>query len=449
MTDGAVQCRVSISEWRCVSLDAHPGDGPEKQEWPLSLDVPQLLEKGWRPTPFHQFVIKIHSRCNLACKYCYMYEMADQGWRRQPRLMSPDIIDFVADRIAEHAHANGLRKVELILHGGEPLLAGISGVRHAVTAVRAAAGREVTVKPSLQTNGVLLNTEFLELFQELGVRVSVSLDGDQEGHDRNRLGNDGRGSHERVVAGLERLIEPRYRHLFSGLLSAIDLRNDPVTTYEALLEFRPPVMDFLLPHGTWDSPPPGHSPESRPYGEWLITVFDRWYGAPVRETRVRLFDEILRMLLGRPSRNEAVGLSPVAIAVVETDGSIEQVDTLKVAYDGATQTPLHIRHDSFDAALMLPAIAARQIGRRALSQECSRCEVAEVCGGGLYPHRYRSGTGFANPSVYCADLFRLITHIDQVVRRDVAVIREQSRRRRIEEAEGMQPGYGDHPEAGR
>jgi uncharacterized protein len=29
----------------------------------------------------------------------------------------------------------------------------------------------------------------------------------------------------------------------------------------------------------------------------------------------------------------------------------------------------------------------------------------------LYAHRYRSGTGFANPSVYCPDLIRLIGHI--------------------------------------
>ena len=35
----------------------------------------------------------------------------------------------------------------------------------------------------------------------------------------------------------------------------------------------------------------------------------------------------------------------------------------------------------------------------------------EICGGGLYPHRYRHGEGFRNPSVYCDDLMRLITHV--------------------------------------
>jgi uncharacterized protein len=52
-----------------------------------------------------------------------------------------------------------------------------------------------------------------------------------------------------------------------------------------------------------------------------------------------------------------------------------------------------------------------------------------VCGAGLYPHRYRPGTGFANPSVYCRDLFRLIKHVQHAVSDDLAAVRERRRRR--------------------
>jgi uncharacterized protein len=37
--------------------------------------------------------------------------------------------------------------------------------------------------------------------------------------------------------------------------------------------------------------------------------------------------------------------------------------------------------------------------------------VVAVCGGGNYAHRYRADVGFRNPSVYCADLYRLIRHV--------------------------------------
>jgi uncharacterized protein len=409
-----------------ISVAIGVGHPAPALEWPETINVRTLLEQGWRPTPFREFVVKIHSRCNLACDYCYMYEMADQGWRQQPRRMPRPIVDAVARRIAEHARANLLPKVEVTLHGGEPLLAGVEHLRYAVSTIRAAAGPDVQVDFNVQTNGVLLDPVFLDLFDGLDISVGVSMDGDEGGHDLHRRRADGRGSYQAVRAGLDLLTSPRYRHLFGGLLSTIDLRNDPVTTYEALLDFDPPGMNFLLPHGNWDSPPPERRADSAtPYGDWLVAVFDRWYGAKVQETRVRLFNEIIRLLLGRPSHSEAVGLSPVALIVVETNGQIEQVDTLKSAFEGATGTALHVSRDPFDTALMLPSIAARQIGHRALAQECRSCPVQRICGGGLYPHRYHSGSGFLNPSVYCHDLLRLITHIQTTLTRDVAALRAQ------------------------
>lgn len=391
-------------------------------EWPGTLDLTALRAEGWRPTPFRQFILKIHSRCNLACDYCYVYEMADQGWREQPRRMSREVVDATARRIGEHVRAHGLTDIEVILHGGEPLLAGPDLIRHAVTAVRQEVGARARVSVGLQTNGVLLDEPFLSLFDELDVRVSVSIDGDERGHDRHRLHADGRGSHARTAAGLRRLTAEPYRHLFTGLLATIDLANPPVETYEALLEFRPPAIDFLLPHGNWDTPPPGRVPDSldAPYGEWLTAVFDRWTSAPRRETRVRLFRDIIALSLDRPSASEAVGLSPAAMVVIETDGTIEQVDTLKSAYEGAAATGLHVGRDGFDVALALPSTAARQIGLDALSATCRACPVGEICGGGQYVHRYRTGSGFRNPSVYCRDLFRLASHVRDAVARDVA-----------------------------
>lgn len=133
-----------------------------------------------------------------------------------------------------------------------------------------------------------------------------------------------------------------------------------------------------------------------------------------------MFAEIMHMLLGGASATEAVGLSPVAVLVIETDGTIEGEDVLKSAYPGAPATGLHISRDSFDQALLLPSVAARQIGARALCDVCRSCPVHQVCGGGLYAHRYRSGTGFANPSVYSPDLFRLISHIRDTLVADLA-----------------------------
>ena len=392
--------------------------GPELTlEWPAGLDVSALRTGGWHPLPFREFIIKVHSRCDLACDYCYMYEMADQSWRGQPRAMPSEIVELTAQRIGDHARAHSLDRITLILHGGEPLLAGRDLIRHLVTATRLAAGPRTAVDAAVQTNGVGLSDAYLKLFGELGVRVGISIDGDARAHDRHRRFASGRGSYQAVTAAIERL--RKFPDLYSGLLATIDLRNDPVRTYEALADFEPPRIDFLLPHGTWTTPPAGRLPgqADTPYADWLIAVFDHWYPRP--RTHVRLLEEIMQLLLGGTSVSEVVGLAPARMVVIETDGSIAQEDTLRVAFDGAPDTGLHVSRDSLDAALGLPEIAARQIGVRGLSAECRACPIHRVCGGGLYSHRYREGTGFANPSVYCPDLMALIGHIRDRMAADI------------------------------
>ena len=392
-------------------------DGPEG-EWPATLDVGALRATGWTPAPFREFIVKIHSRCNLACDYCYMYEMADQSWRDQPRRMSPELVEATANRIGEHARAHELGSISLVLHGGEPLLAGPDPIASLVGAVRREVGPRIRADVSIQTNAVRLDEPYLRLFDELEVKVGVSLDGAEEDNNRHRRFRNGEGSYAAVVRGIGRLTQPRYRHLFSGLLSTLDLRSDPIRTLSSLAEFEPPRLDFLLPHGTWRDPPPGRGPneEETPYADWLITVFDHLWRVP--GPRVRLFQEIVRLLLGKTSASEMVGLSPSRLVVIETDGAIEQGDVLKVAYVGATQTGLHVLDDPLDRALELPGVIARQMEELALSGRCQTCPIRDVCGGGLYAHRYQPGRGFAGPSVYCPDLFKLIGHIGDTMRMD-------------------------------
>jgi uncharacterized protein len=273
----------------------------------------------------------------------------------------------------------------------------------------------------VQTNGVLLTEKMLDVLLAHDVGVGVSLDGDRAAHDRHRRYANGNGSHSSVARALM-LLDGPYRSLYRGLLCTVDLENDPLRTYEALLEFNPPAIDFLLPHGNWSTPPPSRpadAPDHAAYADWLIAVFDRWYGAERQETRVRFFEEILNVLLGGASHSESIGLSPVAMIVIDTDGTMQQVDTLKTAFPGAPETGLTVFDHSFDVALRHPAVVARQVGVAALSEACQSCRIGEVCGGGNYSHRYKEGNGFRNPSVYCPDLMRFIYHVAGRVNRDI------------------------------
>jgi uncharacterized protein len=396
-----------------TSLPAHP-------PWPYDvLDVTALRTSGWRPTAIREFVLKVHQRCNLACDYCYVYELADQSWRDRPEVMSAAVWNAAASRIGEHARAYGLDRVSIVLHGGEPLLAGVDRLLDLIADMRRAMPAGCRLAVSMQTNAVTLDEKHLSRLAPAGVQIGVSVDGLPENHDQHRTFRNGRGSHHEVSRALRLLSSTRFRSSFAGLLCTVDPLTDPVATYAALLRHAPPMIDFLLPHANWAAPPPRSPEHPTPHGDWLVAVFDRWYGAPHRETRVRLFEEIMNLLLGGSSRSEQVGLSPVAVAVIESNGAIEQVDSLKSAYAGACETGRTVQADPIDAVLSHPGVVARQLGAAALSDTCAACPVHRICGGGHYAHRYRAGEGFRNPTVYCADLQVLIRHIHRRMSADL------------------------------
>lgn len=393
----------------------------EHPPWPHRLlDVEALRLAGYSPHPFRQYVVKVYSRCNLACEYCYVYEMADQGWRHQPLAMSQRTVELTIARITEHVRAHGIRAVKVALHGGEPLLAGAPFIEEFARRLRRALPSWARADLVAQTNGTRLDEAMLDVLLRNGIRVGVSLDGDRAATDRYRRYPSGRGSYAAVSRALALLQADRYRDIYAGLLCTVSLENDPVETYEALLSHAPPMIDFLLPHGTWSAPPPSRRPDSgTPYADWLLGVFRRWTAPTRQETSVRLFEGIIALTLGAPSTTETLGLAPADTVVIDTDGSIKQIDALYSVYDGAADTGLNLADHPLDAALDHPMTVARQIGVRALSQQCQACPVRDICGGGYYPHRYRAGDGFRNPSVYCRDLFRLITAIRTYVSAEV------------------------------
>jgi uncharacterized protein len=361
-------------------------------------------------TVVRQVVLKLHSRCNLSCTYCYVYHGVDQSWRRQPVTMTGETLARVADRLGEHVREHGLSQISVVLHGGEPLLAGHDGVAAALAAIRAAVP---DARFGMQTNGILLDERFLETFHRYGVRVGVSLDGGRRANDRRRRHANGRGSYDRAAAGLRLLGRPEHRDRYAGVLCTIDLRNDPVRVFEDLLAFEPPSIDLLLPHGNWTDPPP-RPPGTGSYADWLIAVFETWYGAPRARTGIRLFESMIMRMLGGSSSTEAIGGDQPGIVVIETDGSYEQNDALKTTVDGGAATGLDVRSHSLDEVAGHLATAAPVQP----AAECRACPVGSVCGGGLRAHRFRDGS-FEQPSVYCPDLFAVIRHIERRVRADL------------------------------
>src|SRR4051812_21960487 len=117
----------------------------------VNAPVVALTANSASPQAVRQVIVKINSRCNLSCTYCYVYNSVDAGWRSQPKSMDLGIIQLVAQRIAEHLDRHRLESVDVILHGGEPLLAGHDRIESMLTTVRRAMRPPATVRFLVQT----------------------------------------------------------------------------------------------------------------------------------------------------------------------------------------------------------------------------------------------------------------------------------------------------------
>ena len=357
---------------------------------------------------FTCFLVKIASRCNLACDYCYVYEHADQTWRSLPRVLSEGHQDLVARRISEYASAEGIDEAVVVLHGGEPLLAGADTLARFAVQVRSEAPPGVRISVSMQTNGLLLDERSLETLEAEDISISLSHDGPRHANDLHRLTPRGRSSFDRVTAALTLLEE--HPQSFAGVIAVIDPRTSPADLLEFFAGYDLPQLDLLLPDANHMTPPAGRSDDAGLYVRWLVEAFDIWFDRFPR-LPLRFFDEALRVVAGLPSSTDAFGLGDVSLLTIETDGSYHDLDVLKITEDGRTATGLTLEQHSIADAAASPVIDRhrRLLRPQGLSKECQACPELHTCGGGSVPHRFASD-GFTHPTVYCTEMKTLLGH---------------------------------------
>ncbi|WP_186146224.1 cyclophane-forming radical SAM/SPASM peptide maturase YhhB [Burkholderia gladioli] len=355
------------------------------------------------------FLLKVASRCNLDCDYCYMYHHADQSWRSMPPILSHEHRNAFALQLSAYVKHANLRRCVAVFHGGEPLLMGAAELAAFAQQLRTAVGGDVQLDVSLQTNGLLLTSDSLEMLRHADVGVSLSLDGPKEVNDLHRTTRKGRSSYARTLGALELL--KTVPDTFTGVISVIDPRVPPRNLLEFFDHHAVPRLDFLLPDAHHLRQPPGRHEQPDLYERWLIEAFDVWFDE-YPHLEVRTFEALLDGVAGLPSQTDAFGFGDVSLITIETDGTYHDLDVLKVVGQGATKIGGGVKDTSIAQVAQSPSIAAHRLLLRkdGLCESCRECEVVEVCGGGAVPHRYGL-RGFQNPTVYCREMRALIKHV--------------------------------------
>jgi uncharacterized protein len=79
-----------------------------------------------------------------------------------------------------------------------------------------------------------------------------------------------------------------------------------------------------------------------------------------------------------------------------------------------------VRTNSIAAIASSEEFFAYHLSQRPSAAACMSCPLIRVCGGGMVTHRYKRGSDYDNPTVFCADQKYLIGKIQgHLPKRDV------------------------------
>ncbi|MEA2020285.1 MAG: radical SAM protein [Patescibacteria group bacterium] len=233
--------------------------------------------------------------CNLRCTYCF-YETP--GRVNSGNLFPIGLLRSLFFQLPE---VNDQEDLRVIWHGGEPTLAGLSYFREALKIQRSVEEQYgCTFRNSIQTNGVLVDEDWVEFFKENGFRVGISVDGPPAIHNRYRKTPGGSGSFEQVIKGLKLCLQAK---LPLGCLATINESHggDGRQLFQFFVglgvkNFRAKPC-YEVDSRTGEPLPFSTSP--RAYGTFLVELFDAWIEKDDPAINCGPVDDFLRGVLGQ------------------------------------------------------------------------------------------------------------------------------------------------------
>ncbi|WP_110740963.1 MULTISPECIES: radical SAM protein [unclassified Pseudomonas] len=358
-----------------------------------------------------EIILKLTERCNIACTYCYYFENDDRSALTRPWRFLDESVPILKARIQD-ALLNGFcDSVRIIFHGGEPLLFGKVRFRALCLELMSIISANKKVALCMQTNAMLVDDEWIEIFQEFKIGVGVSVDGPREVHDRFRLDKRGRATFDKTVAGIHKLVGAAKAEKISppGALIVIQPAVDPAVVYDFVVnDLGIKNMDFLLPDATCENPIIG---TSRGCGEYLCLLLDHWLCYGQGSVDIRILTSTVSLLLGRHSLLGGFGPARSTALTVLSDGDINGDDFLRPCGDHVVDLGMNLSSNGLMEAFDSNEVKLSSLGADEVPLACGGCAYERICCGGQLTHRYSVKDGFRNKSIYCKDLKIFYEHV--------------------------------------
>jgi uncharacterized protein len=364
-------------------------------------------------------VLKVAERCNLACPYCYYFYKENDLHRGAKAVMAEPTMREVVSFLRRGAIELDIRHLYIGLHGGEPTLLPKERFDRLCTMLREGLEDVTRVHLGMQTNGTLLDEEWIDLFARHRVMVGVSLDGPPHIHDAARPDHRGRGSYANAVRGLELLqraaAEGRTRA--TGVLCVANPEHGGAEVLRHLVEdLGVRNLNLLFPRD-------GHDSEIwKPQSRWIAyfaEVLRYWRSAHASGHPFTLY--LVSDLLSAMAREEsAIRLDKRrsnrhSIITIGGQGHLGPDDNIMALDKALCREDVTIWNTSLAQFFASPLWSALRDAVDQAPERCATCEWYRTCRSGELYNRYSRETGFGNPSVFCETLDYLHTQLAAIV----------------------------------
>jgi len=364
---------------------------------------PRPPSKSWETGRLVTVWIKPTERCQLRCAHCFV----NQEFLRSSRKWDVATLERIVVRFQDYFRAHPVpgRTMQLVWHGGEPLLMGPAFFREAMPRIRALlADAGVSVRSSIQSNLLLIDREWLALLRdEFPGGIGTSFDWGL----RNLAGS--------WEAFRDRWLDKYRQCRDAGVaVGAITVVN------RACVDRPDEVYDFFAalacPFETYPMAPWGEDNGKATigtfgigaddYGRWLVRIWERYRDDPAPRARPVFLDRLARAVaLGEPVGNHMAGDCAAGNLVVSTDGTVSYCPAL-----AGSREHLYGNLLETDLATLLRSPVRLAVFRRQLllPEECRECSWNRVCHGGCPA----DALGFLGDALrkdpYCAAYLRVL-----------------------------------------
>ena len=331
--------------------------------------------------------------CNLDCAYCfYLDRNADPYSALPARRMTDETLERLVETYLFYSYPQST----FAFQGGEPTLAGPAFFEKLIRLQQEHGRPGQSVANAMQTNGILLDDRWCELFKQYKWLVGISIDGPEPVHDLYRFNKQGAGTWRKVMHGIE--VMKKHGVEFNALcvLSQANVGK----AAELYKFFRSLHIDYIqyIPLSEVDGlgQPMPFTITPQQYGRFLCETFDLWW-PDRRKVRIRYFDNIAEALAGQKPGACTLHTTCDSYVVVEFNGDVYPCDFF-VEKDWKLG---NIEVDSWSE------IARRQrryqfAAKKTIAHpECQVCEYNAICHGGCPKHRHDARGSFDDLDYFC------------------------------------------------